>query len=89
MSLHRYFRSFLLSATLAALVIITGCEAGVGVRYRVYDPDHRDYHEWNDDEGRYYSRWAAETHHDEHKDFRKLKPEEQKQYWDWRHNQHE
>jgi hypothetical protein len=28
----------------------------------------------------------VETHRGEHKDFRKLKPEDQREYWNWRHN---
>jgi hypothetical protein len=54
--------------------------------YRVYDPYYTDYHEWNNDEVVYYNRWANETHRDAHRDFRKLPPEEQKEYWTWRHN---
>ena len=54
--------------------------------YRVYDPYYTDYHVWNDDEVRYYRQWAAETHHDRNRDFRRLRPEEQKEYWTWRHN---
>jgi hypothetical protein len=54
--------------------------------YRVYDPYYTDYHEWNSDEVVYYNRWADETHRDAHRDFRKLPPEEQKEYWTWRHN---
>jgi hypothetical protein len=54
--------------------------------YRVYDPYYTDYHVWNNDEVVYYDRWAGETHRDAHRDFRKLRPEEQKEYWTWRHN---
>ena len=54
--------------------------------YRVYDPYYTDYHVWNDDEVGYYNRWAAETHRDPHRDFRKLNKDEQKEYWTWRHN---
>ena len=54
--------------------------------YRVYDPYYTDYHVWNDDELRYYHQWADETHHERDRDFRRLRPEEQKDYWTWRHN---
>jgi hypothetical protein len=54
--------------------------------YRVYDPYYTDYHVWNDDEVVYYNRWANEYHRDPHRDFRRLPPEEQKEYWTWRHN---
>jgi hypothetical protein len=52
--------------------------------YRVYDPCYRDYHVWNDSEVVYYQRWAAETHHDPNRDFQKIPPDEQKDYWNWR-----
>jgi hypothetical protein len=54
--------------------------------YRVYDPYYTDYHVWNDDEVHYYHQWADETHRDRDCDFRHLSPEQQKQYWTWRHN---
>ncbi|MGA8540537.1 MAG: hypothetical protein WB566_13615 [Terriglobales bacterium] len=54
--------------------------------YRVYDPYYSDYHVWNHDEVVYYNQWATEYHRDPHRDFRKLPPEEQKEYWTWRHS---
>jgi hypothetical protein len=78
-------RSLLLTAALAASV--AGIACGHPHYYRVYDPYYTDYHEWNHDEIVYYNRWAVETHRDPHRDFRKLPPNEQKEYWTWRHNQ--
>ena len=61
---------------------------GCGVHaYRVHDPYYNDDHRWNRGEAGYYQRWEVETHHD-HVDFRTRNTDEQKQYWDWRHNQH-
>jgi hypothetical protein len=40
---------------------------------------------WDDHERVYYNQWVGEIHRDAHRDFRKLKKDEQKQYWDWRH----
>jgi hypothetical protein len=54
--------------------------------YRVYDPYYTDYHVWNDEEVVYYRQWANESHRDASRDFRKIPPEEQKEYWTWRHN---
>jgi hypothetical protein len=56
--------------------------------YRVYDPYYNDYHVWNDGELVYYRQWARE-YHDPGRDFRKLRAEEQKEYWTWRHGQGE
>lgn len=54
--------------------------------YRVYDPYYTDYHDWTADEQVYYQRWARETHRNPNRDFRRLPPDEQKEYWTWRHN---
>jgi hypothetical protein len=51
-----------------------------------YDAYYSDYHEWNSGEVVYYQQWSRENHRDEHREFRKLKPEEQKEYWNWRHS---
>jgi hypothetical protein len=76
--------SLLLAAALASSLAGIACEHHH--YYRVYDPYYTDYHVWNNDEVVYYNRWAAENHRDPHRDFRKLPPEEQKEYWTWRHN---
>jgi hypothetical protein len=71
---------------LLVLTIVAG--AGCEGSYRVYDSYHSDYHTWNSGEVVYYHRWAGETHRDPNRDFRKIPAGEQKEYWDWRHNQH-
>ena len=76
--------SLLLAAALASSLAGFACEHHH--YYRVYDPYYTDYHVWNNDEVAYYNRWAGETHRDPHREFRKLPPEEQKEYWTWRHN---
>ena len=80
---HR-LSSLLLAAALASS--LRGNRLRNIIYYRVYDPYYTDYHVWNNDEVVYYNRWADETHRDPHRDFRKLRPEEQKEYWTWRHN---
>jgi hypothetical protein len=76
--------SLLLAAALASSMLGIACEHHH--YYRVYDPYYTDYHVWNGDEEVYYHHWTDETHRDAHRDFRKLRPEEQKEYWTWRHN---
>ncbi len=49
-------------------------------------PYYSDYHVWNNDEVVYYHQWAGEDHRHEQRDFRKLRPEEQREYWTWRHS---
>lgn len=79
----RWFPSLLLAAALAVPMLATNC-APHRTEYRVYDPYYSDYHVWNDNEGVYYRQWVHETHR-HYRDFRKLRPEEQKEYWTWRH----
>jgi|ERR1700733_1155953 hypothetical protein len=73
-----------LAAVIALSVLGLGCAEHH--YYRVYDPYYTDYHVWNHDEVVYYNQWSTETHRDPHRDFRKIPPGEQKEYWTWRHN---
>lgn len=77
-------RSSIFALTLAGSFLVSAC--GGHHYYRVYDPYYSDYHVWNDSEVTYYQSWARENHRDEHRDFRKLPPGEQKEYWTWRHS---
>ena len=77
-------RTFLLAGALASSCLGLACSEHHS--YRAYDPYYTDYHNWNHEENGYYQRWSDETHRDAHRDFRKLRPEEQKEYWTWRHN---
>jgi hypothetical protein len=78
----QYLRWLFLTAVLGSTIAGLGCSGHV----RVYDPYYTDYHTWNHDEVVYYNQWAVETHRDPHRNFRKLPPNEQKEYWTWRHN---
>ena len=71
---------------LAMALTTVGWDCGHHHDYRIYDPYYTDYHTWNDAEVGYYRQWAAENHRNPDRDFRKLAPEEQKEYWTWRHN---
>ena len=81
---NRHFRAALMTAALLSAAMITGCSAQVG--YRVYDPYYSDYHVWSPGETVYYNHWVADNHR-ANVDFRKLPPEDQHQYWTWRHSQ--
>jgi hypothetical protein len=76
-------RILVLAGTAAASLAGVACEHHY---YRVYDSYYTDYHNWDREEDVYYRRWADETHRNRNQDFRKLRPEEQKEYWTWRHN---
>ena len=84
--MKQYLGTCLLSAMLLLSGLFTGCAGTriqVGARY--YDPGHADYHAWDDNEGVFYNQWTMETHR-ARKDFGKLKPVDQRAYWQWRHD---
>jgi hypothetical protein len=72
------------TAAPASSVVCTACAQRH--YHQVYDPYYSDYHVWNNDEVVYYHQWARENHRDEQRDFRKPCPEDQKEYWTWRHS---
>jgi hypothetical protein len=55
---------------------------------RVYDPDHRDYHNWDAREEDAYRRWLDERHH-AFVDYDRLDRRDQRDYWNWRHQRGE
>ena len=80
----RSLGSWLFAGVLAISFVGMGCAHHH--YYRVYDPYYSDYHVWNGVEVDYYHQWAVQYHRDPKRDFRKLPPEEQKEYWTWRHS---
>jgi hypothetical protein len=55
---------------------------------RVYDPYHKDYHNWDDHENTAYRRWH-EDRHAAYVDYDRLKKRDQRAYWNWRHEHQE
>ena len=55
---------------------------------RVYDPDYKDYHNWDRREDDTYRRWLDERH-DSYVDYDKLDHKRQHEYWKWRHEHQE
>jgi hypothetical protein len=79
-------RRMLASLSLGAALILPVATIGCAHHYyRAYDPYYNDYHLWDHREDVYYQQWEGENHYN-HRDFKKRKPDEQKQYWDWRHH---
>jgi hypothetical protein len=52
---------------------------------RVYDPYHKDYHNWDKVEDDTYRHWL-EGRHVAYVDFEHLKKKDQEAYWNWRHS---
>jgi hypothetical protein len=60
--------------------------AATGCAVRYYDADHRDYHRWDGDEDRAYRiYWNQNRARDPYRDYGRLNPGEQREYWNWRH----
>jgi len=55
---------------------------------RVYDPYHKDYHNWDGREDGMYRRWLEERH-EAYVEFEHLKHKQQRAYWNWRHEHEE
>jgi hypothetical protein len=77
------FLTAALVAPVAALAVPVPQEARVEVR--VYDRNHKDYHNWNDNENRAWGRFLVENHRNSH-EFTRSNKREQSQYWNWRHS---
>jgi hypothetical protein len=84
--LDRYVRSLLLAAAIAAPVAIMAepRPQDGGNQVRVYDRDHRDYHNWNDREDRAYRGYLTERHRS-YREYNQQHGREQRRYWNWRH----
>jgi hypothetical protein len=89
-STYRYFfGSLVLTAALAAPAAINGAagprpNAPQEVQVRVYDHDHRDYHNWDGNEDRSYRLYLSERHR-EYRPYAEIKVKDQRSYWNWRH----
>jgi hypothetical protein len=73
-----------------ALVVPMAASANpqVSVGVKIYDRDHKDYHVWDDHEVKFYDGYRHD--HPEFKvDFRKNNREQQRAYWQWRHDHHD
>jgi Ni/Co efflux regulator RcnB len=84
---HRFIISLFLAAALATPVAIladaTPQEASVQVR--VYDRDHKDYHNWDDREDHAHRGYLTDQHK-EYRSYDRQSHREQGNYWNWRHN---
>jgi hypothetical protein len=83
---HRYITSLFLAAALAAPVAIMASPVPqeASVQVRVYDRDHKDYHNWDDHENRAWGIFLTNNHRRNH-EFAKANRREQREYWNWRH----
>jgi hypothetical protein len=83
---HRYIASLFLTAALAASgsIVAAATPQEASVQVRIYDRDHKDYHDWDDHENQQWGVFLSENHR-KHHEFSKAKKREQSEYWNWRH----
>ena len=79
--LKGYLGPLVLGVAMLTPLLTSGCAA----RATYYDYYHRDYHHWNGGEEQYYRVWLGERHY-EYRDFHKLNKDQQRDYWNWRHD---
>jgi hypothetical protein len=85
--INRYVGSFVLAAALVAptVTLATPRPQDASVQVRVYDPGHKDYHNWDDREDKAYRRYLTEQKIS-YRDYKKLSASRQRAYWNWRHD---
>ncbi len=86
--MHRirfYFPALVLTAVLAAPAAMMAAPVPQEVQVKVYDKDHKDYHNWDDKENEAWGRYLTEKHHKSY-EFSKANKKEQADYWNWRHS---
>jgi hypothetical protein len=89
---NRYITSLFLTAALAAPVALMAIPVPQEGRNqkedrnqnRVYDKQHKDYHNWDDNENKAWGQYLTENHKSSH-EYAKANKKEQSQYWNYRH----
>jgi hypothetical protein len=86
MRINRFIGSLALAAAIVApAVLVTAAKAQEGVQVRIYDRDHRDYHNWDDREDHAYRGYLVAQHR-EYRDYNGQNRRDQRNYWKWRHH---
>jgi hypothetical protein len=86
---HRYLTALFLTAALAAPLSSVAAptpqdDHDRDHQNRVYDKQHKDYHNWDDNENRAWNQYLSDNHR-ESREYSKSNKREQSQYWNWRH----
>lgn len=82
---YRYIGAIFLATALTAPIAVIAAPAPQAVQVRVYDSEHKDYHNWDDHENAAWGRFLAENHRKDH-EYAKANAKEQREYWNWRHS---
>jgi hypothetical protein len=83
----RYFSSLILAAAIFApnAIMAAPRPQGATVQVRVYDRDHRDYHNWDSHENRAYRHYLV-VQHRSYRSYHRQNYRVQRHYWNWRHS---
>jgi hypothetical protein len=83
----RYISSLFLATAIAAPIAIMADPRPQdrSVQVRIYDRDHRDYHNWDDHEDRAYRRYLVARHRS-YREYQRQHHRVQRHYWNWRHS---
>jgi hypothetical protein len=79
--MNRYAITLLLAAGLGSPLMVRADDHDAK---RYYDKQHKDYHQWNENEERHFSVYLGEKHVTVHT-WDRATPREQQEYWNWRH----
>ena len=79
--MNRYIGPLVFAAAMIVPLAGSGCAAHV----RYYDEYHNDYHRWDAGEDHAYRVWLRERRY-EFREYNRLSRDEQRDYWNWRHD---
>jgi hypothetical protein len=84
---YRYIGSLFLTTALVTPALLMAIPAAqeASVQVRVYDRNHKDYHNWDERENRAWGLYLTENHRNSH-EYAKSKKREKSEYWNWRHS---
>jgi len=75
---------FLAAALVVPASIVAAPSPQASVQIRIYDRDHHDYHNWDDNEDRVYRGYLTDQHIT-YRAYGKQNRRTQRDYWNWRH----
>ena len=85
-SINRFIGSLILAAAIVSpALIVTAKAQEANVQVRIYDRNHRDYHNWDDREDHAYRRYLVVQHRN-YREYNRQNNRMQRNYWNWRHS---
>lgn len=96
MRVHKFFGAAVLTIALATPAVMMAAprrqyEKGHDQeeqhnQKRIYDSQHKDYHNWDNNEDKEWRQYQS-TEHLKYHDYSKANKKEQSNYWNWRHQE--